>query len=161
MKEWNLSRLKEEFSKLEKKYKLPEFKKLNEEFDIEKIAGKETDFILREIRKSIADKIISYIRFLEILINPANGGPMFFFMIVKGMNANNKNLVDEIYKKLARFELDAISLDNNYSEKSEAEFIEKIYKEWQSIKEEIEQLSSILKENWEKEAEKSEKSYFG
>lgn len=158
--EWNLAALKKEYEKYEKKYKLVSFEKLNEEFDIEKIAEKETDLLLREIRKTIADKIIAYIRFIEVLMNPSNG-PMFFFTIVKGINLNDKSLVEKIYKKLASFELDIISLDNSYEEKKEAEFLVRVYKDWQELKEDIEKLVVIMKESWEKQGDKIEKDYFG
>jgi len=158
---WNLDKVKKEFSVFEKKHKLPKFDKLNEDFDIERIAEKETDFLLREIRKTIADKILAYLRFLEILINPANGGPMFFFMIVKGLNVNDKTLVEETYKKIAKYELDAIALDNRYDEKAEAVFINKVCGEWKDVKDDIDKLVSIMKESWEKETEKNDKGYFG
>ena len=157
---WDLARVKKEYEKLEKKYKLASFEKLNEEFDIEKIAEKETSLLLREIRKTIADKIIAYIRFIEVLMNPSNG-PMFFFTIVKGINLNDKSLVEKVYKKLASFELDIISLDNSYEEKREAEFLSRVYKEWQELKEDIEKLVVIMKESWEKQGDKIEKDYFG
>jgi hypothetical protein len=160
MKEWNLSELKKGYEPLAKKYKLPSFEKLNEEFDIERIAEKETDFILREIRKAVADKIIAYIRFLELLMNPSTG-PMFFFMIVKGLSANDKSLIDSTYKRIVKFEIEVIPLDNSYSEKKEAEFISKIYKDWQEIKEDINKIVEIIKENWEKQDKKEDKEYFG
>ena len=157
---WCLDKLKREYAVLQKKYKLQDFVKLNEDFDIERIAEKETDFVLREIRKAIADKIIAYIRFLEILMNPSNG-PIFFFMIAKGLTANDKSTIDSLYKKLAKYEIEVVSLDNKYSEKAEAEFINKIFKEWQLTKDEIEDVMKMLKESWEKQGEKSDKDYFG
>jgi len=158
--EWNLKRLKAEYIKFEKKFKLPDFNKLNEEFDIERISEKETDYVLREIRKTIADKLIAYIRFVETMMNPSNG-PMFFFMVVKGFTLNDKNLVDTIYKKLAKYEIDVIDLDNKYNEKKEAEFISRIYKEWQDVKEDIDSIVKVIRENLEKVSEKADKEYFG
>ena len=49
-----LEELKKKYEKLQKQYSLPSFEKLNEEFDIEKIAENETDFLLREVRKGQA-----------------------------------------------------------------------------------------------------------
>ena len=81
-KESSLEELKKDYLILQKKYKMPSFKELNEEFDIEKAAEHETDCLIREIRKAIMDKVIAYLRFVEMLLNPSNA-PMFFFALVK------------------------------------------------------------------------------
>lgn len=157
---WDLERVKKEYSKLQSKYKLPSFDKLNEDFDTERISEKETDYLLREIRKAIADKVIAYLRFIEALINPSSG-PMFFMIIVKGLELKDKDLIDKIYKSLAKYEIDIVDLDNLYSEKKEADFISKIYKSWQDVKEDIDKLVKLLRENWEKDSKQTEKGYLG
>jgi len=67
-----LEELKEDYEKFKKIYKLPEFRQLNEDFDIEKVAQNETDFVLREVRRHMMDKIIAYLRFIEMLLNPSD-----------------------------------------------------------------------------------------
>ena len=156
----DLEDLKKQYKKIEKKYSLPSFNKLNEEFDIERVSEKETDFLLRELRKTIMDKVLAYMRFTELLLNPANG-PMFFFAAVKGLNLNEKTLIDDLYKKLAGLEIEVISRDNIYNEKKEAEFVVRIYKDWQKVKEEIEEIVQILKKNWDSKGQKNDKGYFG
>lgn len=60
-----LAYLKKQYEPLRKKYKLPSFDELNKEFEIEKIQEKETDFILREIRKGMGEKVGAFLRFLK------------------------------------------------------------------------------------------------
>jgi hypothetical protein len=158
--ESGLELLKKEYGKLEKKYSLPKFKFLNEDFDIERISEKETDFVLREARKAIMDKVLAYLRFTELLLNPQSA-PMFFFSLIKSLNPSDKNLVERIYKKIAEYELEVIGLDNIYSEKKEAEFIKKIHREWQEIKKDVDELVQIMNKNWKQKSKKIEREYFG
>ena len=80
-----LSRLKKQYSILQKKYKLPEFSKLNEDFEIEKLQEHETDFLLREIRRTVVEKISIILKFIEIIINPSESSPAFIFAMIKDM----------------------------------------------------------------------------
>ena len=73
--------LKKAYLDLQQDHTLPEFTKLAEDFDIEKIQDKETSFLLREIRRAINEKITAYIHLFENLINP-NAPPMFIFSIL-------------------------------------------------------------------------------
>lgn len=155
-----LKELKEKYSKLGKKYGLPKFEELNQDFQIEKATESETDYLLREIRKFIADKFSNYLRFVETLLNPVNV-PMFVFYFVKSVNSETKNKLSEIHKKLAKAELTLIELDTKFSEDNEAEFIKESYKMWQGIKKEILDITGSLKKNWENNVKPNDKGYFG
>lgn len=155
-----LENLKKEYVKLAAKYKLPEYKTLNEEFDIEKVQELETDTLLREIRKVIMDKVLAYLRFTELLINPSNA-PMFFFAILKGIDGGDKKILEDTYAKLGRLEIEVIDVDNDYSEKNEAEFIKHVFQEWKEIKENMKQVSKALQKGWDRKTERKEKSYLG
>jgi len=158
--ESSLENLKRDYEKLRKKYALPGFKQLNEEFEIEKIAEHETDFVLREIRKHMMDKLIAYLRFIEMLLNPSNA-PIFFFALVKGMTAGDKKLLDNLYERLGEFEIDVIALDCRYDEKEEADFINKVVLKWKGIADDMLTLSETLKRNWKQKSGKNERGYFG
>lgn len=159
-KESNLKKLKENYKILEEKYNLPSFEKLNEEFQIEKIAEFETDFILREIREIITTKLINYLRFIESLINPSNG-PMFMFAVIKTLSVKEKEKLSELYKKIAKADMDLIKLDLEYSEENEVEAIKKYSEMWQEIKKELLEIVDVIKKNWDAKVEDSEKGYFG
>ena len=154
-----LAKLKEDYSKLQKKYGLPDFDKLNEDFGIEKTAQTETDFLIKEIRESIGETLENFLRFVEAILNPVNV-PMFLFPIIKSLNVEEKNKLSEIYKKLSRLEINAMKLID-YSEKKEAEFIKNSYKIWQEIKKDFVKIIEAVENKTEAKVEKSEKGYFG
>jgi len=156
----NLEILKKEYLKFQKKYSLPGFNVLNEDFEIEKVVILETDFLLREIRKHMSEKVTNLLRFIELLLNPINA-PMFIFSFVKNLNIEDKKTLESIYKRIVEMELDLISLDTSYSERAEAEFIKRAHKEWQEIKKGLLSVHDSIKKNWKNRSSKGNKSYFG
>lgn len=160
MKCERLDEVKKDYAKFQKEYKLPSFEKLGEVFDIESVADKETNFLIREIRKSISEKVTAYMRFAELLINPTQA-PMLLMSLLKGLSYDDKKNFENIYTKLGRFELDIMSLDNIYSEKDEAQFIKSIFELWKEIQEDMDRVITTLKRNWETASKKQQKDYFG
>ncbi len=154
-----LKKLKEEYPKLQKKYNLPSFDRLNEDFKIEKVAQEETELLVREIRENVGETLENFLRFLEAILNPVNV-PMFLFPIIKSLNTEEKNKLSEIYKKLSKLEIEAMKLID-YSEKKEAEFIKNSYKLWQEIKKDFVKIIEAIEKKSDAKIEKTEKGYFG
>ncbi len=159
-KKFDLSQLKENYKSLREKYNLPSFEKLNEDFLIEKASESETDFILKEIRTCITEKFLNYLRFIESVINPANA-PMFVFAITKTIGVKEKEKLMELYKKIAKVEIDVIGLDLEYSEKTEADAVRKYFELWQEMKKEFIGIVDVIKKNWDNKIEDNGKGYFG
>ena len=149
--ESKLAKLKKDYKKLQEKYKLPSFEELNEDFGIEK-ATEETDILIREVRKQISEKTFSYLRFVETLINPVNA-PMSIFTITKSLGIEEKNKLTEIYKKLVKSEVQMVSVDIDFSEKKEAEFIKEAYKIWKEIKKDFLEVMQGVEKNWENKSD--------
>ncbi len=160
MEEWNLNVLKHEYKKLQEKYGLPVFEKLNEDFSIEKLAKNETEFLLKEIRRIIAEKYSNYFAFMEAILNPVNM-QMFIFSIVKSLKAEEKSKLTEIYKLLSRNELELIETDVKSSEENEAEYIRKSYELWKEIKKDLLEIIEEIKKNWDNKSPVNNKHYFG
>jgi len=158
--ECSLEEFKKSYSEIQKKYGLPEFDELNKDFTIEKLADIETDFLVREIRKFIADRFSNYLRFIETLLNPSNS-PMFVYSVIKTFGNEERIKLTEIYKKLARAEVDLIEIDVDFSEEKEAKFVKDSYKMWQEIKKDILEIVDVIKKNWDNKTEKNGKGYFG
>lgn len=158
--EHNLKSLKENYEKIQKKHNLPSFEKLNEDFQIERIAEIETDILIREVRKFIADRFSNYLRFIEMLLNPINA-PMFVFSIIKAIGTKEKEKLTEIYKKLAEREVKIIEIDVEFSEEKEANFIKESYELWQDIKKDVLNVVEVIKKNWDTKSEIGGKGYFG
>ncbi|MFH1500942.1 MAG: hypothetical protein ABIE22_03275 [archaeon] len=155
-----LKELKKAYDILKQKYKLPSFKELNEEFDVERIAERETETLLREIRKVMMDKIITYLRFTELLLNPS-AAPLFFLSLLKNLSSEERKVVEKTYTDLGKLEIDVLDLDITYSEKREAEFILYSFKEWQTIKKDLLKISTSLRKSWEKKSQKKDRNYLG
>ena len=122
----NLEDLKKTYEVLKQKYNLPEFYELNKFFDIEEVEV-ESDFLLRKIRRVIAERISSYSRFADFVLNPSNA-PMFFFKLLKKLDDSDKEMLGNIYELLGKIEIEMISLDLDYSEVKEADFIKRVSK---------------------------------
>jgi len=156
----SLENLKNEYEKIKKEHKLPEFKELNINFDIDKLAERECDLLIREVRRAMIDRILVYLRFVETLMNPA-GAPMFFMILTKHIDSKDKEILREMYDELGKLEIEALGIDNNYDEKKEADFILKIVKKWKKIKDNMGEISDNLREYWDKAVEKEGKDYLG
>jgi hypothetical protein len=124
----NIEKIKVEYEKLRKEYALPEFYELNKLFDIEEIEMS-PDFLLRKIRRVISERISACSRFIELMLNP-NNAPMFLFKIIKKIDKKDKESLAEIYGELGNIEIGVITLDLDYSERREAEFIKKTFEDY-------------------------------
>ena len=160
MEKSDLEKLKEEYEKLREKHALPSFKEMNEDFEIEKLQERETEMLAKEIRRGMMEKNVAYLRFVEMFMNPQTA-PMFFLALIKNMNHVDRKLLEEIYSKLGKFEIQSLQLDNEYNEKKEAEFIKKFFNEWQAIKEKFGSVLKILEDSWDKKQDRKEKGYLG
>ena len=158
--ESKLEELKKDYLEIQKEYSLPEFDELNEDFQIEKLSEMETDFLVREIRKFMSEKFSNYLRFVETLLNPSNA-PMFVFSLIKSLNLDEKHKLNSIYKKLAKKEVEIVSLDLVFDEQKEVEFVKDSYVLWQEIKSDLLEIVEIIKNNWDVKFEQTTKGYFG
>jgi len=159
--ESSLEKVKREYEILRQKYNLPDFDKMNENFQIEKAAEPETDVLLKEIRRYMFDKISNYMRFMESLLSPMNAS-IFTFSILKSLNSEDKKNIEEVYKKLMKLELDLMVVDVDYNEEREAEFIKNTFNVWNSIKKDWLRVIDSIKNNWDNKIDKgNNKGYFG
>jgi hypothetical protein len=130
------------------------------EFEIEKVSEKETEFLLREIRRVVIEKISAYIHLFETILSPSSGS-LLIFSILKNLNEEDKKTIRSIYKKLTKTQISAIRLDTSYDEILEAEFINKMYKEWQELKKPIIELFEKFEKNFETDISPGNNGYFG
>ena len=159
-KELSLEKLKKDYKNIQKKYNLPEFKKLNEDFSIEKVAEIETENLIREIRRHMGEKFSNYLRLSEAILNPVNV-PIFIFSIVKTIKPEDRKRLTDVYKKLSKIEVKSIEREIEFSEKKESEFIKESFKTWQEIKKDLMEVIDTVKRSWDNKFEINNKSYFG
>ena len=155
----DLEELKLKYAKLSEKYNFISFKELNEAFEIDRIE-RETDCVLREVRKTMMDKVVNYMRFLEMFIYPSQA-PANFMFFIKEINSFEKKVIEKIYMEFVELELNSLRLEVGYSEKNEAEAIKKIYRVWNSLKKDLLSVFDFMERNWKSVSNKKEKTYFG
>jgi len=139
---------------------LPDFKRLAEDFDVEKLTEKEPMFLVREVRRVMNEKFSAYLHLFETLINPASQ-PMFVFSVLRRINEEDRETAKRIYKTLSKIQLLSMKLDTVYHEKLEIDFVNKTFVQWQKLKNEIHALLEKFEENFDKEDSTKERGYFG
>ena len=155
-----LEELKENYEKIREKNNLPSFDEMNREFQIEKASEGESDYLIREIRKFIAEKFSNYLRFIDTILNPSNA-PMFVFSFIKMIDKNDKVKLTEIYKKLIKEEIMLIELDLDFVEEKEAKFINEFYEMWQDSKKELLEIIQKVSKSSDKKTNSNNSGYFG
>jgi hypothetical protein len=156
--ETKLKDFKEEYEKLRKEHNLPSFKEMNEDFDIEKI-DRESETLLRAVRKVAMEKVVSTIGFIEMLFNPQNS-PRMYHKYLQTISSGDRELLEKIYFNLADLILVALDAEMEYDERREADTINKIFKKWSELKPDLKVIFKNLK-NPQEFNEKKTKSYFG
>jgi len=154
-----LERLKKEYEIIRKKYKLPSFSELNVEFEIEKLQDRETEFLIRQVRRTMIEKIALILRFFELIVNPNEASPVYIFSLMKNIQADTKKLIEKIYRELVTVEISSLNLDVSYDEKTEVKFIKEISDKWPLIKKDLSEITKKLYVSWSHE--KSHGSYLG
>lgn len=142
-----------------KKYRLPTYVYLNENFEIDKI-DRDTDCLLRLIRKVMMEKIVNSLSFLDLLLNPVNA-PRMYLSYARSLSAEDRKLIDEIYDSLGKISVISLDLEIDYSEKKEAEMIKQISAAWDSVKPKFRKILGNMKKPNNTPINKKDKSYFG
>ncbi|MBW2993029.1 hypothetical protein KY317_00470 [Candidatus Woesearchaeota archaeon] len=150
--------IKESYSKLQKKYKLPKFEEINKEFEINSI--EEGEFLLREIRRKIAEKIELYIKVIDGVLQPEP--TIASLHEIKALSEKEKEKVYELYKKLMIISRANIETSVNESDSKTADYIRETLKQWEDVKHRFLAVIRKLKESWKSEKElKEELNYMG
>ena len=150
--------LKLEYNNL--RYKLPKFENLDYEFELSTTNIKDKNFLLRNVRRRLNDKVIFYCKIIEGLLYP-NSNNIIGMLEVKSFNEEEKEKMSKIYKKLMEFERQSLLLDVEPDEKKEAEFINNLFKEWKNFKEEMIKITKRMKDSWHLEEKEEKDNYFG
>ena len=158
--EKELEKLKSAYSIFQKKYSLPSFERLAEDFDIDKLAYKRGSFILRDIRRTMNDRLNSYMSIFETFLNPSNS-PSFVLNLLKHVSKEESKEIKEIYKVISKIQIKSIEVDVNYDEKKEAEYIKSIINEWHVLKQKIYAIAKELEGKMYKSEDEKERGYFG
>ena len=158
-----MSDVKKEYESLKKKYNLPDYDSIDNEFELLYIGEiKEIKFPLRFIRRRINDKIALICNIVQTLIQP-NPGSIINLQESVFLSKEDKLRYTHLLKDLMETERTSLRLDFDFDERKDAVFIKEALKKWTEYKQEIVKLTDKLIEGWKKlEIKKEQKDrYFG
>lgn len=151
--------IEKQYGELSKKYKLPDFKELDSEFEISDI--EKTNFLLRAIIRRIAEKLDFYTTMLEEILQPVTSN-LYVIHETRFFDENEKRQMYNLYCRMMDFNRQSIiiSLENNYD--NEVDFINSFFNKWKEIKEELLVYVNKMKDSWHTESEiKEDLGYLG
>ena len=151
--------LKAMYDKLKVKFKLPEYSRLNEEFEIGDVEKKE--FLLRAVRRKMRDKLIFFCRILEGVLYPTDRSPLNAYES-SFFDDSTKTHLSQIHRTMMIFDRQSLLLDIQDSDEQNVEFILALWKEWSLFGKEISAAIKIMEKSWKSTGEeKGAQGYFG
>lgn len=143
---------------LQKKYKLPSYKELDEEFEVNDIeTGR---FLLGEIRKKILERIDPYLDIIDKILQPDQIFTELYE--AKNFDEEEKKEIYALYRHLMWYMRHATEVSVTNTEKENALFITSFWKEWPDLKKKLVPIMKKLKEGWQLESETQERlAYLG
>lgn len=142
-----------------KKYKLPDFSKLDHEFEISLIEADR--FLLRAIIQKMVEKAEFHSMLIENILSPDSAN--FCSMHeCKFFSEEEKEKLFSLYKTLMKYNRRALEVSFTRNEKEEAAFIKDFFNEWDTLKKELLPVVGVMKKSWEKDTSmKEELEYLG
>ncbi|MEE9525464.1 MAG: hypothetical protein V3V78_02545 [Candidatus Woesearchaeota archaeon] len=146
-------KLKEKYQELSKKHNLPSFEELDKEFEISTIENEE--FLLREVRRKIIEKIEAYTKFLEEILQPET--TLANMYEAKVFDEDERNEIFKLYQRLMSLDRLSMELALDENDDKTSKFIKDFFEEWNEIKENLSKFVKKAKEEWLKETDIKEK----
>ena len=148
------------YNELRKRYKLPEFKDIDFEFELSDLEY--SNFLARSIIRRIAEKLDFYSTMLEEVLQPDTSN-LYALHEIRVFTEEDKRKMYEIYTKMMHFNRQSIEVLLEHNEKHEAEFISCVFNEWANIRDDLLRYVLKMKQSWKaKEADiKEDLGYLG
>lgn len=156
-----LAEFKKFYEEIKLKYSLPSFNDLNMVFDIGRIR-RDSGNLIRDIRRVMMEKIVYYVRLVEVMINPPQASPIML-MLLKDINAEDRKIIDSVLNSFVELEIASHKLDVSSSDNDESKLINHINSVWGKKKDEVMYLVTILERNLKKTPQtvnKKSRDYF-
>ncbi|MEM4245444.1 MAG: hypothetical protein QXR60_04550 [Candidatus Nanoarchaeia archaeon] len=151
------------YNTLRAKYKqLPDFKKLDSDFELTSIEDKHINerYFLRAVRRRIYEKVYYFNGALVTVIAPQSPNILLAHEN-KFISNDERDEVMEVVRKLTRVERDHLLLEVDYDEAEDADFIKISFDVWQDVKPTIKKLFITMRDSWDKRDNLKVGDYFG
>lgn len=144
----NLEKLKAEYEKLRKKYNLPNFEEIDNEFEIRAIDLDKHGILIKAILRTILNKFGIFLNYLDPVINAT--GPSLHSMIEQqNLSEETKKEMLDFYKVLSYnyHKICEIELED---ERTTAEFLKGLWREWPRLKKKEKEFLGKITSTWKK-----------
>ncbi|HLD86848.1 MAG TPA: hypothetical protein VJB12_02185 [Candidatus Nanoarchaeia archaeon] len=147
------------YKDLAKRHSLPDYSKLNAEFEISLIESEA--FLLREIGRIITERIEYCTQIIDNIMHP-EGSQLALLHECRFFDDVEKKELFETYKNLMMHHRSAIVASLSREEKEEAAFIMDFFNDWKAIKPKILLMARKMQSSWKTDAARDEiMGYFG
>ncbi len=147
------------YKELAKKHQLPDYAKLNHEFEISLI--EKNNFLLREIIHMMIERIEFHTSLINSLLHP-EGSQLAPLHECKFFDDPEKEKLYLLYMALMLNHRTALLTLLSREEKGEAAFIAGFFKEWMMLKPKLIAMATKIQKSWEHATTiKEELGYFG
>jgi len=154
-----INEIETEYNKLSKKYKLPKFKEIDEEFEISSLET--PNFLVRNALRKTAEKLEFYIDVIGNLVHP-DASSLSSMYEIRFFSDDEKDNMYNLFKRLMEANRNIIELVLENNEKKQADFLNKFSIEWLDMKKELVFYIVKMKESWKKQSTIEEDiAYFG
>ena len=140
--------IEKQYNELGKKLRLPDFKEIDNEFEISDL--EETKFLLRAIIRRIAEKLDFYTTMLEEVLQPDTSN-LYALHETRHFDDNDKKQMYELYTRLMNFNRQSIEISLTHNEDEEVEFIKNLLNEWKILKRDLLKFVKKMRTSWNTE----------
>ena len=151
----DLKDLPKAYETLHKKYTLPTYADLNNEFELLYISATlaSLDFPLRFIRRRVADRLANAVGYLQSILQPNPGS--FVLMRESSFFSNEeKQKIGDLLQQMITLERTSFVLDLQGNEQQDAKYIQETFKQWLVLKKTYASFVTKLPERWKQQEEK-------
>ena len=136
--------VKEDYTELSKKHKLPSFVEMEREFEISTLD--EEGFLLREVRRKITEKVELYFKFLEEILQPET--TVANMHESREFNEEEREKIFKLFSKLMFLYRLSMETSVNEDDQKSADYINTVFTDWDSIKDQFSKIVAKAKESW-------------
>ena len=139
--------IRDDYTVAQKKYNLPSFNDIDKEFEIAAIETPGN--ILREVRHRVQDRLEFGVSILDNVCQP-DPNNMRSMMESSFFNDSEKTKAFALSQKIATLWRSLTEAELINDEKSDAEFIKLVFKEWQAMKAPLLEFVRKMRDSWKK-----------
>jgi len=144
-----ITNMEETYAKFAKKYKLPEYKDINQALELSAMKDIHEEFLIRTLRRRLVDVLFSWTNYLHNLVMP-NQNNLISVNEYQQFTDDDRNTMTKIMTQLMILARQSASLEIFLDEKKDANYINTAWKEWAQIKKELQKIVDKNLSSWQK-----------